>query len=113
MASGRDSVSLKPKSTQHYPVQLAHLITFQICVTNNAAYHFCQEDMPHCNVHSQTKGQGAVPRENSLHSTFSYWFQPFDCLGINKVIVNPGCELGTHLDKTSDTTRKASRLQGH
>lgn len=68
---------------------------------------------PQGTVHSQAKGQGAALGENSFHSTFSYWFHHFDCLGTNTTVVNPGCELGAQLDKTSDTTRKASRLQGH
>lgn len=64
--------------------------------------------MPHYNVHKE----GGTPREKLLHALISsYWFHLFDSLGIKKVVVSPGCELGTHRDKTSDTTRKASRLE--
>lgn len=99
-----------------WPVLLVHPVSSQICLTYNVAYHSCQdaisEGMPRCNVHPQTKRQEVTPREKSF-TPLSYWFHPCDYLGINKVAASPGCELGAHLDRTSDTTRKARRLQGH
>lgn len=110
MASPEDPVPLKPKSTQHNPVQLAHPTSSQICLTYNAAYHSCHT-VKTCHTAMCTKKEEHPGKNYFTHSAFSYWFHPFDSLGIKKVVVSPGCELGTHLDKTSDTTRKASRLE--